>query len=488
VVDPVFDPVRAAAFYGWQRLVHALDRHEVVAIDAVCAGFTDREILDRGVLTDASYDDFVAQRNTDLDEMDEFAFTAQYASRFRMHVGLNPLAIVQAVSQAKPDVIGITSFSTQDHPSTVHLARLLRQHFPSAPIVVGGANATVNAQALLIDAAGAIDMVFLGGAETQLKAFLDGERPERGVAYLSGGRYIDTGMVASSFFQEGGVIDPGIIDRFDQPAQPMYHDDEPESGKYTQFMFSEGCSATCGFCCVHTKEGRFRQMHPDALDRQLDLFAQRGYRYLILENNELCIPEAQDLAMHFFRGVRERNIRWTYNGGLNLDRLSDEVVDGLCNSNCQAVSANFNPRLLECARPSSGKSDIVAKFRRLTEAGVRIFGTVMIGTPHQSRDDIRFEVDSLAALLERRLISCAVIMCLSYFPGTRYTAMHGSLVSDPADYTGQSIYVPQAGTLKGLSTQGVTAELVRGIRLLRRVSSGQESVAGTKETPWSLYC
>jgi hypothetical protein len=130
----------------------------------------------------------------------------------------------------------------------------------------------------------------------------------------------------------------------------------------------------------------------------------------------------------------------------------------------------------------------LAKFRRLTEAGARIFGTVMIGTPHQSRDDIRFEVDSLAALLEQRLISCAVIMCLSYFPGTRYTAMHGSLVSDPADYTGQSIYVPQAGTLKGLSTQGVTAELVRGIKLLRRISSSQESVAGTKETPWSLYC
>ena len=95
----------------------------------------------------------------------------QHGHQVRMfdtcHPEMKPEHLAQAVSQQRPDVIGISFLSTTTYPAAKSVAARLKSVAPGTPIIVGGPFATANARCILADSP-QINCVGVGEGEALL--------------------------------------------------------------------------------------------------------------------------------------------------------------------------------------------------------------------------------------------------------------------------------------------------------------------------------
>jgi anaerobic magnesium-protoporphyrin IX monomethyl ester cyclase len=99
----------------------------------------------------------------------------QHGHQVRMfdtcHPEMKPEHLAHAVSQQRPDVIGISFLSTTTYPAAKSVAARLKSVAPATPIIVGGPFATANADRILADSP-QIDCVGVGEGEELLPDYL----------------------------------------------------------------------------------------------------------------------------------------------------------------------------------------------------------------------------------------------------------------------------------------------------------------------------
>jgi magnesium-protoporphyrin IX monomethyl ester (oxidative) cyclase len=100
----------------------------------------------------------------------------------------DPGDILRLIREQQPDVVGLTCNFTSYASDAYDVARLIREHLPALPIVIGGAHATMDAQGVLA-ANPAIDYVVRGEGEVTCKELLRALRDQRAVADIAGISY-----------------------------------------------------------------------------------------------------------------------------------------------------------------------------------------------------------------------------------------------------------------------------------------------------------
>jgi len=457
IADAVFDPLRVSQPLGMWHVASYLANqgHDVSMVDAPLEGFENKTILD----SSESYDEFSAQKMRDFNSMSPQEFLNKYSphdtdgnvNRTVVRVGLSDEEIRKKLREARPDYVGIGAFSTSNHDAVIDLARLVKEECPDSVVVTGGAHSTSMYERLLRESSGDIDHAIRGDGQYVLEKIVNGDIPQRGVAFLEGDRLIDTGVSQRLMSPDFSVLDPRLLEHINLPM-PASHTKDTEGRKYVDFMASRGCQLSCSFCVAADKSYVFDPSKH--VEEQLELLKDYGYRELVFQDDDLLRdPEHFKKTLEL---VASKGFTWQDNGGVGIESLNREIVDEIIKyGNCNALYVPFNPRSYKINSPvkrfKEKFSDNVAQLKRLKRHGTYVYTSGIFGNYNQTEIDNEGEIKRFGDLISDGFVDQALTFAVSHLPGTRNMRDYGHSIQNPDDSLGYSIFVPHANT----ETQGV---------------------------------
>jgi radical SAM superfamily enzyme YgiQ (UPF0313 family) len=217
------------------------------------------------------------------------------------------LPLGRIVQRLRPDWVGISCMHTVDIPTTLAVARRVKQVAPKVPVFVGG-HVVALFQEPFFDSA--IDALALGDAESTLGGFL---------RYWFGGR---TGDVPSGFwvrrepgsgechFERGKVVEFDTdMNRITRPARELV---APYRHQYLcvhkqplwALETARGCPFRCSFCSTSLRNGRkchLRELSHVAVD-----FAETGKNLFIVDDLFFYPPER---SLELAKLLKQRGVR-----------------------------------------------------------------------------------------------------------------------------------------------------------------------------------
>jgi radical SAM superfamily enzyme YgiQ (UPF0313 family) len=286
--------------------------------------------------------------------------------------GMPPGLFREMLETESPDVILVTSGMTYWYPGVFEAIRLLKEHFPRVPLVLGGTYPRLcpeHAQKY----SGA-DLVYAGA---------------------------DTGEIARLIYGLCGTALPARTAAVEDPA-PAY-DLYPKLG-YVTLRISSGCPFRCSYCGWYLLEDGFRQVGPDNVYKQIRSFAARGISNFAFYDDALLYNAEGHLVEILKRVVRSGlAVNFHTPNGLNARYINPDLARLL-------RRAGFvNPRLgLETAsaarqRSTGGKvnnEEFLQAVRFLMEAGYKtrdVAANILMGLPGQPLGEVKDSIEFASA-------------------------------------------------------------------------------------------
>ena len=166
--------------------------------------------------------------------------------------------MARRISEAEPDIIGVTASSTCLSPEALQTISLAKQLSPRSVIVAGGSHFTLLARSILRDVP-ELDYIVMGEGEGSMAEFVSlvAEGDREGVKGIRGLAFSEDGEV---------VVNPmrPLIPDLDELPLPAYHLIDVESGAYYwhgmgKRAFGISSSRGCGDRCTYCSETSFWQ-------------------------------------------------------------------------------------------------------------------------------------------------------------------------------------------------------------------------------------
>ncbi|MBC2714957.1 MAG: B12-binding domain-containing radical SAM protein [Desulfobacteraceae bacterium] len=319
-----------------------------------------------------------------------------------------------------PTVIGF-SVRNFNFNSTCECIATIRNEFPDIMIYLGGECITWQNAIELAKKANA-DFVVVSDGEEAVFAFLSGQQPENipGIAYrTSGGEFIRSTIPPQR-------IDPSTLPMMNREGLPMkdYSSEGFPGKKYATMHVQRGCRYKCTFC--HTAS-------------RYDLPASRTHKQIMEEVEHLSIHhQIEALAIwdeDFFSDFdrvkqltmalidRGSPVQWhTY---MKLTDLKNKKLRKLLpllreSGYVRAVIGleSFIPKTLRYYHKAGGPN-IEERLKHLSDQGITVTPSYIIGEPHETEKDIAYGLDHLLRLKDRGIqMDLPYITFITPFPGT----------------------------------------------------------------------
>lgn len=354
------------------------------------------------------------------------------ASSLRNEFGYNHIDIKivqqdieQEINRFRPDLIGISSLST-NYGTAIRCARIAKEH--GLPVIIGGQHISLLPSTLTSD----MDVGVIGEGEETLvdlvKLFCDKGNLDRnelekidGVFFRRDGKLVMT--------NKRKPIEP--LDNVPMPARDLFVINE-----FTNMFTSRGCPYRCTFCSSSRFWGKVRFFSAEYVVNEIE--------HLIKEYNVKTIGLWDDLFV-----VSKARLGQISNllekkgilGKVSLhiqarsDLIDNELAQLLKHMNVTMVGMGLEsgcPATLEYLKGSKGRNitidDHINAINILKDHGIWVAGSFIIGSPRESREDI---LQTLRFIKEHQL-AAGVTCLLTPLPGTPlwdYAKMRG-LVSD----------------------------------------------------------
>lgn len=306
--------------------------------------------------------------------------------------------VEKVVDGFQPDVIGI-SFMTMFAPRAYALAEVLRHRRP-VPLVAGGAHPT----ALPEEALQHFDCVIRGEGELSLP------------------RVLRNGTLS-------GIVEPHPPEDLD--ALPMPRRDLLEMEFYANqkeqlaglsyrtlgIITSRGCPHRCVFCANSTRTMAVRYHSPE---RVLTEMAELVKRYHI---ESIAFYDEQIAADPFrFRqiceGMVERKLNYLkWECQIHPRSAQPELLKIMKRAGCVQVAIGFesgSQKILDAINKNMLVEENLQAARQVHEAGLRLRGCFIIGTPGETREDIA----ATQRFMETAAVDFASLHFLTPLPGS----------------------------------------------------------------------
>ena len=268
------------------------------------------------------------------------------------------------------DLYGISAYTTDIKMANI-IATHLRSRDGVSKIAIGGAHASYRTAEI----SSLYDYVIVGNGENFIRDALNGKLPQSRV--VTGGERIRT-------------FHPRSYKWF-APYNPNYH--RGSTSSYT-LRTSFGCYWNCYFCaCLLNRKVLFRES--SEVKNQLDFLYDNGIRNLrVIDEIFTAHPEFELLCEMFqpFEWVAQTRLDLlTKNKAEMMKKNGCEVVQVGIESFSEEIRRNLNKRLT--------KRQLVNGLKIASDAGLRVYGFIMLGTPHDTFDTIKETVDTGRKLL-----------------------------------------------------------------------------------------
>ena len=270
------------------------------------------------------------------------------ATENMLHFGASWDEVTQAISDYRPDIIGISAIFDETTEETLQAAKIARAVMPGALIIIGGPSASTHPDSFL-EQCPEIDLVCRGdGEETTLEL----------VEWLQGKRPIE--MVSSVVYRQEKANKctaprslPQELDHLGQLNYELVKLERyfkleqrgimsrqrfsyPGSHRAITVITSRGCPYACSFCSVHIHAGKkYRTFSPEhVLDHLETLVRKYGINHIHFEDDNLTLDRKR--FMKLAAGILERDLKFTWDtpNGVHANTLSRDMMVEMKKTGC----------------------------------------------------------------------------------------------------------------------------------------------------------
>ncbi|MCA9773567.1 MAG: radical SAM protein [Myxococcales bacterium] len=336
----------------------------------------------------------------------------------------------EVLRREKPDFVGISS-TTQNYPFAVAYARLAKQ--AGLPVMMGGTHISVLPESLSphMDVAAIeegeesyVELVdLLADGKWGPEAF----RKVRGIAYRE-----EDGTVVTT--PRRPVIDP--LDKLPYPDRELIYPDLEHANLH--IMSSRGCPYTCSFCSSAGVWDSARLFSASYVVEEIRYLVERWKPTHISFWDDLFVASRErlkEISEHVVAAGLHTRTKFSVTCRANL--VDADLVQYLKRMNVTDVSMGLesgNERALrylkgEAASPETNFRAV----RLLNEAGINTIGSLIVGSPDETAEDLEKTYQFLKAVPLRRV----GVFILTPLPGTKVwrDAEEMGLVSADMDFS-----------------------------------------------------
>ncbi len=297
-------------------------------------------------------------------------------------------ALSQALDAHRPDCVGLTFLSPQEH-QVATLVRSIRAQRPHASVWLGGVGPTV-------DPAGvarrlAPDGIAIGEADDALVRVLACDGAEAGAAPPAGSAWVRDGAIVT------GDIQP-LLDDLDElplPALELVQSSDYRRGgrgAAAPIETSRGCVYLCTFCTKAVFGGRFRVKSPARVVREMLRIREMGYSEAVVYDDTF------NLSMRRAREVADQLIAvgsplpWNCRVGIRADRVDADLLARMRAAGCYRVSFGVESgtqAVLDSAKKGTEVSEVLHAFELAQRAGLETMAFYIVGLPTDTAASMR---------------------------------------------------------------------------------------------------
>lgn len=273
--------------------------------------------------------------------------------------GISKNAFVHALGNINPpDVIFVTSAMTYWYLGVFEAIRILKQHFPGTPVVLGGIYATLCEKHARTHAGA--DMVITGPIEKKLFPVL---------------------QTLNLFVRKDSEQEYYV------PDFSLYH-----QLHYGVILTSRGCPFACTYCATKVLCPVFAALPNSAAVEQLDYFSKRTKDIAFFDDALLYNTSFPDLLREIQR--KEYNMRLHASNGLHCRYIDSTIAQLMFNAHFATVYLSLETTNPLTQQQTGGKvttSEFMMAVKTLRAAGFSahaIHTYILYGMPGQSHEEI----------------------------------------------------------------------------------------------------
>lgn len=336
--------------------------------------------------------------------------------------------IIEFIKKRHYDIIGF-SIKTPTYNSATMISRLIKQQYPKAVFIAGGAHITLNYNEFMNENA-EFDYVVAGDGELSIIKLC--KMLEAGKEYPIAGIY-------SRKLGDTASFKLSLVDNLNELPLPDF--DIFQSHDFTDFEYplitSRGCPYKCTYCSVGMISGnkmRFRDV-----DIVIDELKWAKEKFNCTKFNVLDDNFTLDIkrAKYFCDRLVEEGLgfSWACGNGIRADSVDAELAQKMKKAGCNLVCVgveNADPVVFARIKKGETLDDIKRGVNFLKDAGIEVVGFFIVGLPGDTRKSSEMALDFIR---EARLDSARFGMLLPYPKTEVYDILYktGTFLKDYKD-------------------------------------------------------
>ncbi|NJD53203.1 MAG: radical SAM protein [Candidatus Methanoperedens sp.] len=308
------------------------------------------------------------------------------------------------LKKANPKIVGIGS-KVVDIPSTIVLAKIVKEVLPEAKVVVGGPSAITCSEYLMKNSP--IDYLVTGeGEETmmELVSFIINNINNYQIQDIKGIIYRDE---SNKIIKNPPRLLIQNLDEIPFPErESMFIVEKNNDIKYIDafgdILTTRGCPFPCRFCAAHeawgTKKTRFRSI--DNIIQELKYLVNTfGQKNFIFWDDLFTIDKNRTMELCQKIIDNKLDIRWLCL--VRIDKIDAELLEKMKTAGCYEIQIGIesgNDRILSYIRKGINLEIIRKQISIIRQSGInwRIF--LIIGFPTETREEIRDTINLIAEI------------------------------------------------------------------------------------------
>lgn len=313
--------------------------------------------------------------------------------------GLSDEEVREELRRTRPDVVGITTFSTEYLDEPAIFSRLVREELPEAVIVLGGVLPTMMPLTAVKDPN--VDYCVLGEGEERFPRLLEALSAGEDLSTLDGLAYgaPPTVQPQSGFIADLDTVplpDYGGIDflQYANFVNKYAHHFLPSRFPFAVTMSARGCPHHCIFCAGHLLTGRRMRLRSAAnvLAEVDQLYHEQGVREIIYLDDHFLASRRRTLEI--LNGLKQRSydLAWKC-ANVNVMHLDREVLELMRETGSYqltiSVESGVQEVLTNIVRKPIDLSKVPGIMAMAKELGFDSAANFIIGFPGETWDQIR---------------------------------------------------------------------------------------------------
>ncbi|MCK4351976.1 B12-binding domain-containing radical SAM protein [candidate division WOR-3 bacterium] len=300
---------------------------------------------------------------------------------------LNLRSFSKKFGKRKPDIVGITTFTTPMLKRVVKVANYTRRLFPECLIVCGGVHATIFPEQILRELP--VDIVVFGEGDLTL--------PELVKTVESGE---DLSRVKGIYYKEGDSIiktpERSIIKIKDLETSPMpaWHLIDPYRHNYIYLIESRGCPFRCSFCYAYIHK-RYRTKSVNRVVEDVKCLYNKHKIRAFKFWDDLPFGGSKSKMTEFCERLLEERLDIRWSCFIRPEMVTHEVLRALERAGCFYVAMGVesgSPRMLKLLNKDTTVEKYLEAFNKLSQYNLITAVAFMLGLPDEEIEDIQMTI------------------------------------------------------------------------------------------------